>query len=159
MSAGRSTLFGMVRELPATLRYLAQQQHGVVSRAQAMKAGLSPGMIKFRIRSGRWRQLHPGIYATFTGTPGHGAWLWAAVLAAGPGAVLSHQTAAELQGLADKAVSTIHVTISATTGTWSGPTACPSPGGRFRSRRRTVGGDDATAYMRSTAWSSNSTGG
>ncbi|HEX5299597.1 MAG TPA: type IV toxin-antitoxin system AbiEi family antitoxin domain-containing protein [Streptosporangiaceae bacterium] len=101
----------MVRELPATLRYLAQQQHGVVSRAQAMKAGLSPGMIKFRIRSGRWRQLHPGIYATFTGTPGHGAWLWAAVLAAGPGAVLSHQTAAELQGLADKAVSTIHVTI------------------------------------------------
>jgi predicted transcriptional regulator of viral defense system len=68
-------------------------------------------MIKFRIRSGRWRQLHPGVYATFSGISGRGTWLWAALLAAGPGAVLSYQTAAELHGLSDKPTSPIHVTV------------------------------------------------
>ena len=103
----------MVSELPSTLRYLAQRQRGIVSRSQAIRAGLSPDMIKFRIRSSRWQQLHPGVYATFTGIPGRGAWLWAALLAAGPGAVLSYQTAAELHGLSDKPTSPIHVTIPA----------------------------------------------
>jgi hypothetical protein len=68
-------------------------------------------MIKFRLRSGRWRLMHRGIYATFTGTPSRGAQLWAAVLSAGPGAVLSHRTAAELHGLTDKASNPIHVTV------------------------------------------------
>jgi hypothetical protein len=80
MSVVAVTLSGMVRELPSTLRYLAQRQCGVVSRSQAVRAGLSPGMIKFRVRSGQWQQLHPGVYATFTGVPRRGAWLWAAVL-------------------------------------------------------------------------------
>lgn len=111
MSVTIATLSGMARELPPDLRCLAQRQSGVVSRSQAIRAGLSPGMIKFRVRTGRWRQLHPGVYATFTGAPGRGARLWAAVLSAGPGAMLSHQTAAELQGLADKPVSPIHVTV------------------------------------------------
>ncbi|MBV9206733.1 MAG: type IV toxin-antitoxin system AbiEi family antitoxin domain-containing protein [Actinobacteria bacterium] len=103
----------MVSELPYTLRYLAQRQCGVVSRAQAIRAGLSPDMIKFRTRSGRWQQLHRGVYATFTGIPGRGAWLWAALLSAGTGAVLSHQTAAELHSLVDKPSSLIHVTVPA----------------------------------------------
>lgn len=113
MSVGGVTLSCMVSELPSTLRYLAQQQRGVVSRAQAIRAGLSPDMIKFRVRSGRWQQLHPGVYATFSGIPGRGAWLWAALLAAGPGAVLSYQTAAELNGLSDEPTSPIHVTVPA----------------------------------------------
>ncbi len=68
-------------------------------------------MIKFRLRSGRWRLMHRGVYATFTGVPSRGAQLWAAVLSAGPGAVLSYQTAAELHGLADKATNPIRVTV------------------------------------------------
>jgi hypothetical protein len=111
MSAGAVTLCGMESELPPTLRYLAQRQNGVVSRAQALRAGLSRDMIKFRLRSGRWRLMHRGIYATFTGTPGRTAWLWAAVLSAGPGAVLSYETAAELHGLSDKPAGTVHVTV------------------------------------------------
>src|SRR6516225_3287410 len=101
----------MVSELPYTLRNLAEHQGGVVSRSQALRAGLSVGRIKFRVTSGRWRQLHPGVYATFTGGPGRSAQLWAAVLAAGPGAMLSHETAAELQRLTDKPVETIHVSV------------------------------------------------
>jgi hypothetical protein len=68
-------------------------------------------MIKYKVSSGRWQQLHLGVYATFTGSPGRGAQLWAAILSAGPGAMLSHETAAELQRLADKPVEAIHVTI------------------------------------------------
>jgi hypothetical protein len=111
MSAGAAKLSGMKGELPPTLGYLAGNQSGVVSRSQALRAGLTVDTIKFRVRSGRWRQIHPGVYATFTGMPGRSARLWAAVLSAGPGAVLSYQTAAELQGLADKPDDSIHVTV------------------------------------------------
>jgi hypothetical protein len=103
----------MESDLPSTLRNLARYQNGVISRSQALRAGLSPGMIKFRVRSGRWRQIHPGVYAIFTGVPGRGAQLWAAVLSAGPGAALSHETAAELHGLTDKGkvADSVHVTV------------------------------------------------
>jgi putative AbiEi antitoxin of type IV toxin-antitoxin system len=111
MSVGSATLLDMVSKLPPTLRNLAQRQYGVISRSQALRAGLSPDMIKFRIRSGRWQQLHLGVYAAFSGTAGRGARLWAALLAAGPGAALSYQTAAELHGLSDKQASPIHVSV------------------------------------------------
>jgi len=111
MSVSAVTLCAMESELPSTLRYLAGNQCGVVSRSQALRAGLTTDMIKFRLRSGRWRLMHRGVYATFTGVPGRGARLWAAVLAAGPGAMLSYQTAAELHGLVDKAANPIHVTV------------------------------------------------
>ena len=111
LSVGVVTLSGMDSELPPTLRNLAWQQKGVVSRSQALRAGLSSDMIKFRLHSGRWQPVYPGIYLTFTGAPGRGAQLWAALLGAGPGAVLSHETAAELQRLCDKPADSIHVTV------------------------------------------------
>ena len=101
----------MRSELPPTLRNLVRYQAGVISRSQAVRGGLSPGMIKFRVSSGRWRQIHPGIYATFTGVPSRGARLWAAVLWAGPGASLSHETAAELHRLTDQLAEVIHLTV------------------------------------------------
>jgi hypothetical protein len=63
------------------------------------------------IRYGRWRRLHRGVYATFTGPPPRAAVLWAAVLRAGPRAILSHETAAELDGLIEKPSRVIHVTV------------------------------------------------
>ncbi len=104
-------MFGVVGEIPSTLRNLAGRQEGVVSRSQALRAGLSEGMIKFRVRSGRWQQIYPGVYTTFTGVLGRSPRLWAAVLSAGPGAMLSHETAAELQRLADKPTETVHLTV------------------------------------------------
>ena len=113
MSVGAGTICVMESELPPTLRNLARHQYGVISRAQALRAGLSTDMIKFRVRSGRWQLIHRGVYATFTGIPGRNAQLWAAVLAAGPGAAISYATAAELHGLADKGTATgpVHVTV------------------------------------------------
>lgn len=101
----------MDRELPSALGNLARHQSGVISRSQALRAGLSTDMIRFRVSSGRWRQIHPGVYATFSGVPGRGARLWAAVLSAGTGAMLSHETAGELHRLVDKPTDLIYVTV------------------------------------------------
>ncbi len=54
------------------------------------------------------------MYATFSGPPSRQAELWAALLRPGPGATLSHHTAAELHGLTDKPCEQIRVTVPAT---------------------------------------------
>jgi hypothetical protein len=68
-------------------------------------------MINSKVRSGRWQRIHRGVYATFSGEPGREAMLWAAQLSAGPGAMLSYRTAAELGRLTDSPSSVIHVTV------------------------------------------------
>jgi very-short-patch-repair endonuclease len=78
---------------------IVRRQHGVVARAQALAAGVSRGAIRGSLAAGRWQRIYPGVYATFSGPIPRLARLWAAVLAAGPGAILSHQSAAELIGL------------------------------------------------------------
>lgn len=90
-----------------------QAQSKVVSRQQARDAGCPEGTIDARLRSGTWRRLYPGTYATFTGDLSREAELWAAVLWAGPGAALSHETAAEIQGLIDKPAGPIHISVPA----------------------------------------------
>jgi very-short-patch-repair endonuclease len=102
----------MARSIPpAALDFLARQQ-GVISRAQAVSSGMPGHQIDGRLRSGRWQQLHLGVYAAFTGPAPREAVLWAAVLRAGPGAVLSHQSAAELYDIVGPA-GAIHVSIPA----------------------------------------------
>jgi hypothetical protein len=62
-------------------------------------------------RSGRWQRLHFGVYAAFTGQAPRSAVLWGAVLRAGPRALISHETAAELDGLIAKPSKLVHVTV------------------------------------------------
>ena len=52
-----------------------------------------------------------GVYATFTGKLSRETRLWALVLRLGAGAVLSHETAAEIQHLTDKPSQLIHITV------------------------------------------------
>ncbi len=105
---------GMGCDVPAGLRGLAQWQAGAISRPQLLDAGLSGQTITRRIERGRWQVLYRGVYAVFNGPPPRAAWLWAAVLRAGPGAVLSHLTAAELHGLIDTPAEAIFVTVPST---------------------------------------------
>ena len=100
--------------VPAEVAEIAGRQAGAISRPQLLKAGISAQMIKKRLMCQRWQRLHRGVYAVFTGPPGRETWLWAAVLRAGPGAVLSYQTAAELHGLIDSPAETIYVTVPST---------------------------------------------
>jgi hypothetical protein len=103
----------MPSELSLPLRDITGHQRGVITRRQALSAGLTKDLIESRLELARWQRLHTGVYATFSGPADRQATLWAAVLRAGQGAALSHQTAAELDRLIDKPSTMIHVTFPA----------------------------------------------
>jgi hypothetical protein len=96
--------------IPECLRLL-DRQDGIIAVGQAVSAGMSDKGVRDQVRAGRWQVMHRGIYASFTGKPGRRAELWGALLRAGPDAVLSHQTAAEVWGLLDGLCPVIHVTV------------------------------------------------
>jgi hypothetical protein len=104
----------VAHRLPSTCQDLLELQHGVIARWQVPAAGLNARVIDPQLHSGRWQTLYRGVYATFTGQPPRMAVLWAAVLRGGPGAVLSYQTAAELDGLVDQPSRRVHVTVEPT---------------------------------------------
>jgi len=99
--------------LPDSMMQLAEAQRGIVTRRQASGAGMTTDAVRARVNGGRWQRIYPGVFATFSGEPGRAALLWAAVLKAGPGATLSHETAAELAGLGQGPTQFIHVTLPA----------------------------------------------
>jgi hypothetical protein len=113
LSALNLILVGMGKDIPARLCELARTQAGVVTRRQAILAGMSVSSIRSKVTTGHWRHVHPRVYATFTGPMARDASLWAAVLYAGKGAQLSHETAAEILRLSDQRSPLIHVTIPA----------------------------------------------
>lgn len=106
-----STLGVVAPDIPPELSDLAVVQCGMISRAQIHSASLSGDVVRSRLRRGSWRRLYPGVYSTSSGELSRESVLWAAVLVAGPGAMLSHQTAAELWKLSDDPSSLIHVTV------------------------------------------------
>jgi hypothetical protein len=69
---------------------LIEAQRQVVSRAQALRGGMSPHAIAHRLRpGGPWRHLLPGVYQTSTGTPTQVQREIAALLYAGPRSVIT----------------------------------------------------------------------
>jgi very-short-patch-repair endonuclease len=100
----------MRRKHDTNLAELAGAQHGVVSRAQLLQAGLSNEDVDRRVRAGRLHRIHRGVYAVgHRVLTLHGHWM-AAVLACGEGAALSHTTAAAAWDLR-RAGGVIHVTV------------------------------------------------
>jgi len=83
----------------AVIGALAHGQHGVVSRGQLLDAGVSATMIDKRVLRGRLILLHRGVYAVGHAHLRPDGYRLAAVLAIGPGAVLSHRDAAALHEL------------------------------------------------------------
>jgi len=83
----------------ATIAELAFRQHGVVSRAQLIGAGLTAKQIERWLSTGRLHRLHRGVYAVGHRRLSRRGRLIAAVLAAGRGAVVSHRDAAGLYGI------------------------------------------------------------
>lgn len=92
---------------------LTGRQHGVAARRQLIGAGWTRGAIEEALASGRLHRLHRGVYAV--GRPelsDRGRWL-GAVLACGPGAVLSHRSAAALWELRPWPARLVEVTCPA----------------------------------------------
>lgn len=69
---------------------LAAVQDGLITRAQAAAAGMSPAAIAHALRpGGPWRRVLRGVYATFTGPLAPIHQLRAACLYAGDDAVVT----------------------------------------------------------------------
>jgi very-short-patch-repair endonuclease len=79
-----------------SLAGLAERQHGVIARRQGIGLGLTRGSVARQLASRRWERVHSGVYRV-VGSPR--TWkqqILAACLAAGPGAVASHHSAARI---------------------------------------------------------------
>jgi very-short-patch-repair endonuclease len=92
------------------LARLATRQHGVVARHQLQSLEFGTKAIKTALAEGRLSPLHEEVYAVgHTRISQRGYW-WAAVLAYGPGALLSHRTAAVLWRFQRHQRGPLHVT-------------------------------------------------
>jgi hypothetical protein len=88
---------------------LAGRQYGYVTRAQLLELGLTDQAIKVRVRKRVLIRLYLGVYAVGHVREDAVARAMAAVLACGPGAVLSHHSAAALWGFRKWGSGPIHV--------------------------------------------------
>lgn len=90
---------------------LARRQHGVVTSAQLLNAGVGPNALAAKVDRGWLKRLHRGVYLVGAletpQTKPAGA-----LLATGPNAALSHRTAATIWGLLPpRAQDPIHITL------------------------------------------------
>lgn len=100
---------------------VAARQHGVVSIRQLHAAGLSDDAVLGRVRNGHLHRIHRGVYAVgHDGMTFDRRWM-AAVLACGPGAAVSHRSAAAVWGLLRAIDGPVEISV-------------PSEGGRARRR-------------------------
>jgi very-short-patch-repair endonuclease len=102
------------RRVERRIAALASRQHGVVTRAQLLAAGLGPGAIDHRVRSGRLHVLHRGVYLVGHATPTWRTREIGAVLACGPTAVLSHRSAAAFWEVLAYPASSADIDVTAT---------------------------------------------
>jgi predicted transcriptional regulator of viral defense system len=96
---------------------IVRRQHGVVALEQLNARGLASDAVRKRAGAGRLHRVHRGVYS-----PGHPDLLtrngrfMAAVLACGPGAVLSHRSAAALHDLRLSTRANVDVTAPGSRG-------------------------------------------
>jgi very-short-patch-repair endonuclease len=95
----------------AAIWAIVRRQHGAIARRQLLQLGLSPHQIERRIASGRLHPVWRGVYAVGRPLLGRrGRWM-AAVLACGPGAVLSHDSAAALWGFGTEQGALVDISV------------------------------------------------
>ena len=100
-------------DMPPQARDLLAIQGKAIARYQGAESGIDPRSMRSKLSGARWQRLQRGVYAAFSGDPARETMLWAALLRAGPDAVLSHQTAAERHGLLDTPAALITITVPA----------------------------------------------
>jgi hypothetical protein len=99
------------RERDLAIAVLASRQHGLITVLQLLAVGLSRSGIDDWVARGRLHRIHRGVYAVGHTALRTEARLLAAVLACGPGAVLSHRSAALLWGLRRSGMSRVEVSV------------------------------------------------
>ncbi len=102
----------VVRPISADQRAarVASAQHGLLTYGQALKAGLSPNQIRYRLRTGRWSAIDEGVFAISGAPAGWRRDALAGCLLTSADGVASHLTAAALHGWG-KAPLVPHITV------------------------------------------------
>ncbi len=95
----------------AAIAMLAERQYRVVGRVQLGELGLGRGAIAHRVKQRRLHPQWPGSYSVGTPSLTREGHLMAAVLSAGPGAAVSHTSAADLWGIRPSTGRMIHLTV------------------------------------------------
>lgn len=89
----------------------AAAQLGLVTMRQALTAGLTMAQVKHRISSGQWMRVSRGVYLLAATPASFEQAVMSVLLAAGPFAVASHRTAAQLWGFRDIRSEVIAITV------------------------------------------------
>ena len=89
---------------------IAERQHTIVTLAQLLAAGFTRRVVYLRVRTGWLHEVHRGVFAVGCPPTTREAHWMAAVLACGPGALLSHTAAAALHGIRPSAATLIDIT-------------------------------------------------
>jgi very-short-patch-repair endonuclease len=89
---------------------LATRQHGVISTIQLRDLGLDKHWVRRRMANGLLHRLYPGVYSVGVTTVSLRGRYLAGVFACGPGAALSHRSAADVWGLRPNATR-VEVTV------------------------------------------------
>lgn len=114
-AGSKAALMLLVQSEPQhSLDELITLQHGAVSRAQVLRHGLTDGAISANLDAGRWTVGYPGTYVNHAGPRSARVRTWLAVLYAGEGATVSHQSAAFASRLQDDEPGVVHVTVPST---------------------------------------------
>lgn len=89
---------------------MARDQHGLITREQALGCGLGEDQIRWRLQKGLWMREHDCVYR-LAGVPT--SWrqrLLGACLAGGPGSAASHRAAGQLWQLDAVAAGVVEIT-------------------------------------------------
>jgi hypothetical protein len=100
---------GGMNEFDRALIDLAERQHGLVARRQADTAGGTRLMWHNRIERGDWEVLTERVVRRRGSAPTAHQRALAGVLDAGPDALISHESAAALWGVAGFGLEPVHV--------------------------------------------------
>src|SRR3954452_4556194 len=103
----------IVQSSSAAAWALGREQHSVITRAQLLELGFNTDAIQHRLENGRLHRAGWGVYAV--GRPEltrKGQWM-AAVLGCGPGAALSHYSAAALLAIRPDRGGAIEISVPA----------------------------------------------
>lgn len=92
----------------APLHSLFLRQAGVISRDQALGAGLTNRQVDHRLHTGEWLRVHPSVYRLAVVVPSAESSVRAAALWLGPAAALTGATAGWWWGLLDEPPTTWH---------------------------------------------------
>jgi hypothetical protein len=96
--------------LDAAIALIAGRQFGYITRVQLLDLGLDGNAIDYRLRTGRLIRVYAGVYAVGHVPATPVARAFAAVLACGDGAVLSHSTALCVWGIHKRWLEPFEVT-------------------------------------------------